>query len=97
MKLKTVTAIFTVAFVLIALGYDAYVLIADGTEATISHLIITASKEFTLIPFLFGFLMGHFYWPLRPTKKTLEQLKHEELTQVFKWASEIMDFRSKKL
>jgi len=67
MNYKRLTFIVTALSIVGLLVYDGYVLLVDGTEASISHLIITSSYKFPIIPLFFGFLMGHFFWPMRQT------------------------------
>lgn len=43
------------------LGYEAYALVTPGGTDTISEIIWYLSKR-PLIPFVLGFLMGHFFW-----------------------------------
>jgi hypothetical protein len=44
--------------------------LTEGTEASISSIIIVASYELPIIPFAFGFLCGHFFWRMKPNKDT---------------------------
>jgi len=49
-----------------ALGlYDIVALVKGGGEATISVVILEASHNYPIIPFLFGVLMGHFFWRIQ--------------------------------
>ncbi len=47
----------------IALVYDGYVVLKSGVEPTISWQLYSRSKEFPIISFGFGFLMGHLFFP----------------------------------
>lgn len=62
----TIAVIVTCTFLIIA--YDIYAVMAGGIPATISSVIFDYSKEFPLIPFAFGVLCGHFWFPVYLTK-----------------------------
>lgn len=42
--------------------YDLVLLASEGSQATISAQLYTVSKKYPVIPFLFGFLMGHLFF-----------------------------------
>jgi hypothetical protein len=69
------TKYFTVALVLIVAIFDVYVMAKGGTEASISHLLITVSYKYPFVPFLFGVLCGHLFWRMRDTKATAKIAK----------------------
>ena len=50
--------------VLLLIAYDIFALAKGGVDSTISKRIIIWSHEYPAIPFLFGALMGHFFWQL---------------------------------
>ena len=50
---------------LILLGWDLYVFLTPPEEDTISEVIALWATEWTVVPFMFGVLMGHFFWPVR--------------------------------
>ena len=54
-------AIF-VPLALLAL-YELYSLFNGKPDDTISAIVWRAAAERPLIPFLFGLVMGHFFWP----------------------------------
>lgn len=59
----TVTITFIIAVTLIILAYDVYALKKSiKTEYTISYVIAKASIKNPIIPFIFGVLMGHFFF-----------------------------------
>ena len=60
MKLLTIALLFTFAGLLI--GWDIYVYIAGDEVDMISGVIWEASSKHPVVPFLFGFLMGHLFW-----------------------------------
>lgn len=67
-QLKKMTAIFIVVIILLIAGFDAYVLIEGGTEASISYTMFTWSKEYPVFTFAMGFTMGHLFWRIRSVK-----------------------------
>lgn len=70
MNFKKIVPIFIAVTVIAVLAVDVWLLAKGGTEATISHWMIVSSYQYPLIPFFWGFLMGHFFWRLRDTKDT---------------------------
>lgn len=48
--------------IVIILGYDAYVMLADGKEASVSQVLIDISYDYPVAVFLIGFTMGHLFW-----------------------------------
>lgn len=64
------TKIFTLVIFVIIAVYDVYAMIVGGTENSISHLIITASYKYPILPFLMGLLAGHLWWRMHDTKET---------------------------
>lgn len=63
MNLHKLTRTLIWIVVVFALLYDGYVVIKAGVSATISWQIYSHSKEFPVISFFFGFLMGHLFFP----------------------------------
>lgn len=54
-------------FAAIVLGvYDAYCYAAYGTTATLSSIFADNGAAHPILPFSFGVLMGHFFWPSKP-------------------------------
>lgn len=62
-KRVTMWVVFVVAAIL--LSWDLYVWLTPPDEDTISEVIARWSEEWTVIPFTFGVLMGHFFWPVK--------------------------------
>jgi hypothetical protein len=60
--MEKMTDIFTVGIVLAIAIYDIYVLWKDGVKSTISVRILNWSIKYPVIPFVFGFVMGHLFW-----------------------------------
>lgn len=71
--MKFTAAIFIAITIVIIAVVDAYLIIGGGTEASISHQIITWSYEFPAFTFLMGFTMGHLFWKIRDVKKDVEK------------------------
>ena len=51
------------------LGLEIWALTNNSKEDTISEVIQSKAHEWIFIPFLFGFLMGHWFWPLDTRRK----------------------------
>lgn len=62
MNWKRITLIVTSLFVVAMIGYDVFAVIKGGTDATISAVVLHWSKEYLIIPFALGALMGHLFW-----------------------------------
>ncbi len=63
------TRTFVIAIILLVGVYDVVAITIWGTNATISRVVgVEASFDAPTIPFAFGFLMGHLFWP-QPRKK----------------------------
>lgn len=56
------TGMLILATVVSALAYDLYAYRKSGGEATISNWVRTMSREWPMIPFILGVLVGHFFW-----------------------------------
>jgi hypothetical protein len=65
-----VTLAVVLGCVLLLVGYDVYLHATGGYRATISHLLLEASRRQPLIPLFIGLalgiLLGHLYWPQQP-------------------------------
>lgn len=61
MNLRTITALIIGITILGLAGYDGYVYFA-GDGATISEWFWKHSKEWPIIPFCGGVLIGHLFW-----------------------------------
>jgi hypothetical protein len=58
----TVIVIYTV--LALTFIYDGYALMRKGYLTTISWTLYSASKKWLIIPFLFGILAGHLWFPI---------------------------------
>ena len=59
------TRIFIVIIVTVIFVVDAGFLALSGYNSTISWQLFTWSKEWPIIPFLIGVMMGHLFFPNR--------------------------------
>jgi len=63
MTLRQITIYILIAAIVLLIGWDIFAYIKGGGEATISSVILDTSKEFPPLPFAFGVLCGHLFWP----------------------------------
>ena len=59
---KLLTISLLLIFAALAIGWDSYVYIYGEDADMISNLIWNVSASHPVVPFLSGFLMGHFFW-----------------------------------
>jgi hypothetical protein len=45
---------------------DLYLYVTRGNAATISYAILTLALLHPIVPFMFGMLAGHLFWPQCP-------------------------------
>lgn len=57
------TAVLIVVTTLSLIAYDLTVWLCLGPGATISEVLLGAASICPAVPFAFGFLMGHLFWP----------------------------------
>jgi len=62
MKYVMQTRIFIGVVIAAIIIFDVYVMVAGGSEATISHELIAWSYQYPVLPFVIGFTMGHLFW-----------------------------------
>lgn len=63
-KWKPITKWVMIGIIILIAVYDLVALAVGGRGATISRVIgIEGSFDSPLIPFGFGFIMGHLFWP----------------------------------
>lgn len=60
-RFQTTWVIAAVAAILV--GWDIYAFKAADPDGTISEVLLSGAKNHPILPFLFGVLMGHLYWP----------------------------------
>jgi hypothetical protein len=56
------TGIVILATIGLLLAYDVVVMYRLGEKQSISSVITEASLKRPIIPFLFGLVMGHWFW-----------------------------------
>ena len=56
------TTILVVVFLILIVIADVYLAIKGGFQNTISWWVWLNSVKYPIIPFVFGMLMGHFFW-----------------------------------
>lgn len=75
-KTKFITFILIPLIIVVILGYDAFAIKEDGTEASISSLLITTAYQMPfmvyMIGLLNGILIGHLFWRMKSNKDTKE-------------------------
>lgn len=59
---KWVTIGILIAVAVVLIGWDIYVAINDERGDTISEILLWVG-EHPILPFAFGVLMGHLFWP----------------------------------
>ena len=69
MKGRTVTIWGIISATLALLGLETWTLTNDSEDDTISEVIQSTSHKWIFVPFLVGFLMGHWFWPLDTRRK----------------------------
>jgi hypothetical protein len=78
MNWQRATIIFVLVVIVAIAGYDVLAIVEGGTEASISHLLITWSYKYPAFPFVIGFVMGHLFWRMPSTKETKKLLGGDE-------------------
>lgn len=51
--------------ILIWIGVDVYLAMDGGADAMISFIFYKWAKQWPVLPFAIGVLMGHFFWPVK--------------------------------
>ena len=59
---KLLTISLLLIFTALAISWDMYVYSYGDNADMISSVIWDVSAKHPVVPFLFGFLMGHFFW-----------------------------------
>jgi hypothetical protein len=59
---KKVTISILIACALLLIGWDIYVAVNKDDGDTISEVLLWVGKH-PVIPFAFGVVMGHLFWP----------------------------------
>lgn len=62
---QKITVWFIFVFVVLALGYDVIAFTRGGLDSTISWILYSQSKNYPMIPFGLGLLMGHLFGQMK--------------------------------
>ncbi len=62
---RRATVFFVVAVTVVVVLYDVAAVLMGGVDATVSRVLLTESGRHPWIPFLFGVLCGHLFFPQR--------------------------------
>lgn len=65
---KRTLYVFLVLFGIL-MAYDAYTLVSRGYETTVSWTLYLWGTQFPIVPFIFGVLIGHLWFPNRAAGK----------------------------
>lgn len=68
-KYRKITALFIGLTIFLIAAFDVFIFIKGGTEATISWMIFEWSHAHPVVPFCFGFIMGHLFWQMKGLSK----------------------------
>jgi hypothetical protein len=80
MDFKKITFIFIITVLIVVLGYDGFVMLKAGYEASISHTIIVMAYKYPIMTFLIGMVCGHLFWRMGASKETdaIDKMVHGE-------------------
>ncbi len=73
MDYRGVTKIFLLILIAAIAIFDSYVFIQGGTEATISHVLMSWSYAHPAFTFSIGFVCGHLFWRIRDVKTSIDK------------------------
>lgn len=62
---RCLTRTFICLWMLQLFVFDVLARVAGGNEATVSAVLLDASKAWPIIPIIFGILIGHIWWSVR--------------------------------
>jgi hypothetical protein len=68
-KTRKLTVAFIVTCTFLIIAYDIYAALAGGIDGTVSAVIFDYSREYPIIPFAFGVLTGHLWFPVYERKE----------------------------
>lgn len=63
---QRVTQIGFLILVLMTVAYDIFAYKVWGVDATISRVTLAWAREWPVVPFSVGVVVGHLFWPQRP-------------------------------
>lgn len=59
-------AVVVVSVLMVAFVFDFAALARGDPRSTVSAILGQWSRDFPVLPFFVGMLMGHFFWPGQP-------------------------------
>lgn len=62
MNWRNVTKFSIIGVAVLLGGYDIFVVLKSGVNATISRVVYNAAADYPITAFAFGVLIGHLYW-----------------------------------
>lgn len=62
---RSLTGAFIGVWLFQLFAYDVVARLVGGNDATVSAVLLDASKLWPIIPLLFGILIGHIWWAVR--------------------------------
>ena len=65
----TRAAIFIIVTILAIAIFDTYLILDEGTNASISNQLIEWSYDYPAFTFIMGFVMGHLFWFISNRKR----------------------------
>lgn len=69
MKGKTITICGILTAIIALLGLEAWTLVNDTKDDTISEVIQSYAKRWPILSVLAGILIGHWFWPLSTRRR----------------------------
>lgn len=66
---RIILAVFAFLFAFSAFAWDAHVICAGMTDVTISEQTYYMCKEYPIIAFTLGVVIGHLCWPVKRLKE----------------------------
>ncbi len=68
MNFKKLTIAFIVVVLAVIIVYDIFAIVAGGYDATISSTLYASAKDYPVVSFALGFVMGHIFWLNAPAR-----------------------------
>jgi hypothetical protein len=68
MSARSRTMFFIIAVVVLIIGWDAYTILSNGVETSISQVMIDWAYDYPVFSFSMGFVMGHLFWKISQPK-----------------------------
>ena len=66
---RRATIAILVAFVAVLIAWDVYVALTPEDGDTISEVTLSFAQLHPVLPFVFGVVMGHLFWPQLPASR----------------------------